>query len=1030
MKPTKLTMTGFGPYRDTQVIDFREINNYQLFVISGKTGAGKTTMFDAICYALYGEANGEDRSDTKMLRSHFADDHTYTSVELEFEINGRNYQVSRQMPHIKKGNKTASGGHIALYETTSGTPVPCVDRFHVNDINNKLGELIGLTKDQFSQIVMLPQGEFRKLLTSDTENKEEVLRRIFKTEAFKQVRELLDGRRKKAESEVNQSRAEVHMFIQNISSFLPEREESLLSRTLSQEQYNTYQIIQALEVEIEFYSSQEKSLKEERDRWRLLLQQKETQFHHAKSINDRFQELDEKEVQVKELDQKLPEYQAKEEEWNNAEKASRLEPYEEQHLLSSRLVRDKGEQVEQCRNHAQAAKSQLMKAQVKFENEKAREDLRDRAQREVQQLEEMLPVMEQLEEKRMLLSQIGRAESQLAHNAHAVEQIWEKLKEQQKQLRKEIAELDQKTRELPALHRLLIELDEKQKAMKQYVRIAQEERACLEQEKESHVTYETALTNYEEIENKWIQGQASLLSIHLHDGVPCPVCGSKEHPEKATLREDIPTKDSLDQSKRARDNKGEAYQRAKTKLEATKEALQQCRTVLAILDVSEQDVAEQLDHLMKEKSKLEITLRELEKATETLLTFKEQLSQFDHEISKIEEKKVQLLQEHQEIKIKQASETAVYETMQQNLPDGIHSIQVLQSKLQEAKERKAQLEESWRMVQEALQLAGKREIEAKSNLRNMLKQLEDALESNGKIQERFDAELKSGGFSSVESYRTAKRSQVQREGMRKDIETFKTAMQTLRIQIQKMKMELGDKERLNLEVLLQELKELEDKNQEILKAYHSIMKSRDDASKIKENIVKSSRGLEHKEKSLRLLLDLFQVVKGDNEQRLSFERYLQIEFLELIIQAANVRLKKMTNGQFHLERSERLERQGRQSGLGLDVYDSYTGQARDVKSLSGGEKFKASLCLALGLADVIQSYEGGISIETMFIDEGFGSLDEESLSEAIDTLVELQKSGRMIGIISHVQELKAAIPAVLEVHKTREGYSRANFVIK
>ena len=164
--------------------------------------------------------------------------------------------------------------------------------------------------------------------------------------------------------------------------------------------------------------------------------------------------------------------------------------------------------------------------------------------------------------------------------------------------------------------------------------------------------------------------------------------------------------------------------------------------------------------------------------------------------------------------------------------------------------------------------------------------------------------------------------------------------------------------------------------------------------------------------------------------KLSFERYLQIEYLEQILEAANERLKHLSNGQFHLTRSDRQEARGKQSGLGLDVYDAYTGQARDVKTMSGGEKFNASLCLALGMADVIQSFEGNVSIETMFIDEGFGSLDEESLNKAIETLVDLQKSGRMIGVISHVQELKAAIPAILEVEKTKEGISRTRFQLK
>ena len=202
------------------------------------------------------------------------------------------------------------------------------------------------------------------------------------------------------------------------------------------------------------------------------------------------------------------------------------------------------------------------------------------------------------------------------------------------------------------------------------------------------------------------------------------------------------------------------------------------------------------------------------------------------------------------------------------------------------------------------------------------------------------------------------------------------------------------------------------------------------AAALTAKIIQASDKMAQAEQELNRIADLHDMIRGHNGLKISFERYLQIEYLEQIIQSANERLKNLSNGQFYLMRSDRQEARGKQSGLGLDVYDAYTGQTRDVKTLSGGEKFNASLCLALGMADVIQSFQGNVAIDTMFIDEGFGSLDEESLNKSIDTLVDLQKSGRMIGVISHVQELKAAIPAILEVKKSKEGFSQTKFLIK
>jgi exonuclease SbcC len=207
-------------------------------------------------------------------------------------------------------------------------------------------------------------------------------------------------------------------------------------------------------------------------------------------------------------------------------------------------------------------------------------------------------------------------------------------------------------------------------------------------------------------------------------------------------------------------------------------------------------------------------------------------------------------------------------------------------------------------------------------------------------------------------------------------------------------------------------------------------KYQQEAERLKSAIVSANERVKELEVRLEQVMDIYQTLKGDNPLKISFERYILIEFLEQILHAANVRLQNLSNGQFTLQRSDRLETHGKQSGLGLDVYDAYTGQNRDVKSLSGGEKFNASLCLALGMTDVIQAHQGGVSIEMMFIDEGFGALDEDALNKAIATLIDLQRTGRMIGVISHVQELKQAFPAVLEVQKTKEGYSRTTILVK
>jgi exonuclease SbcC len=259
---------------------------------------------------------------------------------------------------------------------------------------------------------------------------------------------------------------------------------------------------------------------------------------------------------------------------------------------------------------------------------------------------------------------------------------------------------------------------------------------------------------------------------------------------------------------------------------------------------------------------------------------------------------------------------------------------------------------------------------------------------------------------------------------------FTKALAALSQQIMELEQSLTGKELADLDHMTAELARTEAELDLRTSAFQELRSCHQDTERLSRNILSVHERMKTQEEEWQQVKDVYDVLRGDNVQKLSFERYVLIEFLEQILHAANERLRSLSNGQFILQRSDRLEKHNRQSGLGLDVYDVYTGLNRDVKSMSGGEKFNASLCLALGMTDVIQAYQGGISIEMMFIDEGFGSLDEEALNKAIETLVDLQKSGRMIGVISHVQELKAAFPATLEVRKTKEGHSTTAILLK
>src|SRR5690625_60437 len=330
LKPLRLSMTAFGPYKTTEVIDFTKLNDHHLFVISGATGAGKTTIFDGICFALYGSASGSDRENITMLRSHFADDHVHTAVELVFELKGRIYRVLRQLGHTKKGNKTRTGEKYEFVEYVDGEEIPCVDRQMVSEINDKLEQLIGLTQDQFKQIVLLPQGEFRKLLTSESGNKEAILRRLFKTERYQQMNHLLKERRDEVEQQFKQEQQMLQHYMKSIASSLEMREESEVFALLENEYYQPNQVVDALITEEQHY--QKKVIAEEKQVTvtRQQLDEKQQAFFAAKAMNERFEQLAEKKAQRRALEKEQTEMKEKEQALAAAERASKLIPYETQ----------------------------------------------------------------------------------------------------------------------------------------------------------------------------------------------------------------------------------------------------------------------------------------------------------------------------------------------------------------------------------------------------------------------------------------------------------------------------------------------------------------------------------------------------------------------------------------------------------------------------------------------------------------------------------------------------------------------------
>ncbi|TWT02357.1 AAA family ATPase [Planomicrobium sp. CPCC 101079] len=1030
MRPLKLKLTAFGPYKQTEVIDFADLQGNQLFVISGSTGSGKTTIFDGICFALYGSASGSDRSESRILRSDFADDGTHTCVEMEFEIHNKVYRILRQMGHVKKGNKGATGERYEFFEKCEDGEKPCVERQIVSEINRRVEEIIGLSQNQFSQIVMLPQGEFRKLLTSETDNKEEILRKIFKTEPYKMISERLKQKKDAAAKAFQLEEQVLASHIRSIASSLPERD-SAIFELLSRDHYNVHQVMAALGQEAEFY--EEKIVSDETVYQSAYKRHAEKQqiFHEAKQWNDRFDELAQKRERLERMTAELPAFEEKERRLQHAERASLIEGLENFFRELQASEAEKMGLLKAAQENAQTALDQWSAAEAEFVVQEKRQSEREQLHKKVIELQSKLPAVEELDGKRAELKRLEALAKQAAAEAKSAEETWQTEKQVREKIALQAAELEQKVEAFDAKNANLAEVKDKCRIAAAFLTAKS---SWTKQEKESRAleaAHLQAAAHYAELEASWFADQAKVLAEQLHEGEACPVCGSLEHPNKIKhTHESMVSKEQLDLEKSKLDKVDSRFRDASARLNALAEQLDDKKSEALSFGLKPELVEEAYPGLETERKELDAEVGELQKDKQKLRALKETLGQSTQQVEQFERLREDAAAAMQKQRAVFETATAVFEQQLLSIPEEIRVLAVLEKHIQQALAEKDRLEKLWAQAQERFQAAKETKASTVVALEHAENTAEEVKNKKEQAGQQFFAALQKSAFEAESAYHQAKLTESEQMALKKEIEVYKQNRHTLVEQVKELEILLVGREKTNSADLEAELAELKRIYEQAFAQLNHSREFEKTAVALIGKIAQATELAAQAEQEMSRVADLHDMIRGQNPQKISFERYLQIEYLEQIIHSANERLRELSNGQFYLIRSDRQEARGKQSGLGLDVYDSYTGQTRDVKTLSGGEKFNASLCLALGMADVIQSFQGSVSIDTMFIDEGFGSLDEESLNKSIETLIDLQKSGRMIGVISHVQELKSAIPAILEVKKSKEGYSQTRFLLK
>lgn len=1028
-------MSAFGPYAETEVIDFTLMEEHNIFLITGPTGAGKTTIFDGICYALFGYASGEGR-DGESLRSHFSKEDVLTYVELEFELRGNVYKVKR-IPRQQKKKERGEGYTLQDSEAEFKVQDQRIIT-GIRNVNEKVISLLGINYEQFRQIVMIPQGEFRKLLLADSKDREVILRKIFGTRQFQMIQESLEDKARELRKTIQALWEKQNTYIKSIDVG---NDENLLE-LINKEALNINEIIENLKILIEEDQKQEAELEKIADCLSDDLEGLQKELLEGMEINKKFEERKNAETYLKSLEGKKDIIEKKEILLQKGRRAITVKGTEDYLINRENHLKIVQKELEDAKSKFIEATSGFEKAKVALKDEEEKDKYRKELQEKIISLKKDIEKVKAYEKAQKEIRIVEKLFIEKKNERDKNNKEIESFKIEIKRLTKEVNEAKNSAIEYAELAKQISEKEENLKKLNKFIEendLLQSIRRLYVKKKqeydESLKEFEKVNKKYEEMNNLFFKGQAGILAQNLNKGEPCPVCGSVHHPRPAEKLSGIPTEDELKDTKNLKEEyeeKAKKYYESFMDIKGKGEAQ---RDIVDKLNLEIEDTLGKFENIKDNIKPLNEELSNLKKRADAadkirkkesvlsgdLLKAEESLGEKDRLSQKLEEEFRDCFARVQGLKSLLAKEET-------ELPEGIREENALNVQIDRFEDEYKTIEKSLKEAQESYR---NREInfakaETNKNLKeNGIKSAEIEVEA---AKSEFISEVGRAGFERLEDYFASKLEQKKIDEMEEEIKEYNEALRSAADRFAKAEKDvkgkvLADTDEIN--------KKIDAKKEEKIKAETKIKKTfaRLVHNRELENRIKNTADeIMKEERQYGVVGHLSNMAKGNNSEKLSFERYVLAAYFDDIIDAANIRLSKMTDGRFELSRIEEKQKGPAQQGLEIQVYDYYTGQPRHVKVISGGESFKASLSLALGLSDVVQSNAGGISLDTMFIDEGFGSLDSESLEKSIQCLLELQQSGKLVGVISHVQELKERIRARIEISPGMTG-SNAKVIV-
>ncbi|GHV29259.1 nuclease SbcCD subunit C [Clostridia bacterium] len=970
MVPLTLKISAFGPFAKEVFLDFSKIQE-NIFLITGSTGAGKTSLFDAISFALFGKASGNSRTPDN-LKSDFASEADVCFVEFCFRLKDDIFKVRRDAPYVKT---TAKGTTRTISAKASLTLPNGEILTGVDAVNARIEEVLRLNELQFKQIVMLPQGEFKRLLEAKSDEKQLIFRRVFGTEIFADFTNKLGEKSRELEQHIITSQNLISMRLKDLPSRLGSQEfwgnkEENFEVNAVLEQLGNW-ISQSRE-ELSKLKTTVKKLEEEKNKALIHMER-------AQIISNKIRERRELEESLKKLEQESAGFASLRQKLVLIAAAKELKSdyflLKEKRSQLKQITFEISEEEVKLGQHSEKLK------QLEEKLEKLKKDKIDpvQANKQILKLENMLENIEKTEALRNDLFHKEKALKALKLRQKAIDLGKEKLKNHQK--------LKDLTDQIKSI-KLTLELTKRQKALS----------LSWGQQKEVYLA----------LYNKFLEDQAGFLASKLETGKPCPVCGSEDHPQKASVNGKRVDRTQLEEAKVTLEQLENSLAKIDFEIKEQVNLLQAAGVVdlqlLQKADVLNILAQKQMD--FAELDQIRVTTQQNQKSLGLpLLNYCEE--EFDEARYNLAKEVANL--EAQIVNLRQA--TAQHKGEHIACKDAKREIIELQAKLTR------QNEEFERVSAEH----SKRQSAVFEN-QNMLERLKTNYEKAQKIfeetRQEFANNLKKNGFEGMDAFLQA-------------LEMDGAALEEQVKSYEKSKQEISFK----LDIFKKELEGVTEENPEELASSLALMKTQINSLDAERNKLESTLEfgkqifcdvesewdkIREERKEWGKVDTLYKLAAGQNPLKISFERFVLSHYFDHIIEAANAKLISMTMMRFKLRRKQEKNKRYL-SGLDLEVMDSFTGRARDVSTLSGGESFKAALALALGLSEVTQNHSGGTHMNTMFIDEGFGTLDEEALDSAIETLMKLKDSGRLIGIISHVSELKERIKEKLVVSSGAQG---------